>query len=227
MSVHPFASSPVYDAQREPRINLIPGLLDRELVLASTSGSLRRLLEASGLRVRVAPTDQEEINTIREVLRSMPEADPADIAELHAQTKIDGAVARFPGALVIGAQQIISLSGRMRETPRTTDAARDLLLELRGRTHQLHSTVALAEEGKISWSCVNTTHVTMRPLTALFTGRYLVAAGPQAVYSPGAYEFDGVGLQLFDGIEGAFPAVLGAPLFPLFARLREIGFMMA
>lgn len=227
MSVHPFTSVPGYEAQREPGINLIPGPLDRELVLASTSGSLRRLLEASGLKVRVAPTDHEEINTIREVLRSMAEADPADIAELHVRAKIDGAVARFPGALVIGAQQIISLDGRTRETPRTTDAARDLLLELRGRTHQLHTAVALAEEGQISWSCVDTAHMTMRPLTAQFIGQYVVAAGPQAVNSSGAYELDGVGLQLFDRIEGAFPAVLGVPLFPLFARLREIGFMIA
>jgi septum formation protein len=167
------------------------------------------------------------MNNIRKVLGSMPDADSADIAELHVRTKIDGAVARFPGALVIGAQQIVSLDGRMRETPRTIDAARDLLLELRGRTHQLHSAVALAEEGQITWSDVDTTHVTMRPVTAEFIGRYLVAAGPQAVNSPGAYELDGVGLQLLNRIEGAFPAVLGAPLFPLFARLREIGLMIS
>jgi septum formation protein len=227
MTVHAFSSAPISDALREPSANLIPGALDRKLVLASTSGSLRRLLEASGLTVIVAPPDHEEINTLREVLRSMPEPDPADVAELQVRTKVDGAVARFPGALVIGAQQVVSLDGNLRETPRTLDAARDLLLELRGKTHQLHSAIALAEEGQITWSNVETAHLTMRPLSAQFIGRYLAAAGPQAIGSPGAYELDGIGLQLFEHVQGAYPAVLGAPLFPLFARLREIGFMVS
>ena len=226
MTVHAFSSAPASDALREPCSNLIPGAVDRELVLASKSGSLRRLLEASGLAVRVAPPDHEEVNTLREVLRSMPEPDPADVAELHVRTRIDGAVARFPGALVIGAQQVVSLDGKVREAPRTLDAARDLLLELRGRTHQLHSAIALAEEGQITWNSVDTAHVTLRPLSAQFVGRYLVAAGPQVVGSPGAYELDGIGLQLLEGLEGVYPAILGAPLFPLFARLRQIGFMV-
>lgn len=226
MTVHAFSSAPASDALREPCSNLIPGAVDRELVLASPSASLRRLLEASGLAVRVAPPDHEEVNTLRAVLRSMPDPDPADVAELHVRTRIDGAAARFPGALVIGAQQVVSLDGKLREAPRTLDAARDLLLELRGRTHQLHSSIALAEEGQITWSSVDTAHVTMRPLSAQFVGRYLVAAGPQAVGSPGAYELDGIGLQLIESLECVYPSILGAPLFPLFARLREIGFMV-
>ncbi len=227
MTVHTFASAPNSDALREFSSNRIPGALDRELVLASTSGTLRRLLEASGLKVIVAPTDHEEMNTLRAVLRSMPEPDPADIAELHVRTKIDGAVARFPDALVIGAQQIVSLDGKVREAPRTLDAARDLLLELQGRTHQLHSAIALAEEGQITWTNVDTAHLTMRPLSAQFIGRYLAAAGPQAVGSPSACELDGIGLQLFEHVDGAYPAILGASLFSLFARLRKIGFMVS
>lgn len=227
MTVHAFSSTAASDAIRDPCTRVIPGAIDGELVLASTSGTLRRLLKASGLSVRVAPPEHEEMNTLREVLRSMPESDPADIAELHVRTKIDGAVVQFPGALVIGAQQVVSLNGKVPEAPRTLDAARDLLLELRGKTHQLHSAIALAEDGQITWSNVDTAHLTMRPLSAQFIGRYLAAAGPEAIGSPGAYELDGIGLQLFEHVQGAYPAVLGAPLFPLFARLREIGFMVS
>ena len=215
------------DVLRTPCANLIPGMNDRELVLASTSASLKRLLEASGLAIRVALPGQDEIETMQAVLRAMEDPDPADVAGLHMRTKIDDAGARFPGALVVGAQQIISLDGKLRETPRTLDAARDLLFELRGRTHQLHSAIALAEEGQITWSSVDTAHLTMRPLSAQFVGRYLAAAGPQAVGSPGAYQLDGVGLQLFEHVQGTYPAVLGVPLFQLFGRLREIGFMVS
>jgi septum formation protein len=223
MTVH----APVFDLQRETCSNLIPGPVDRDLVLASTSVGLRRLLEVSGLVVRVAELDWEESNALRQVPWSMPGHDPADVAELAARTRIDSALARFPGALVIGAQRVVSIDGKLLETPRTLDAARDLLLEMRGRTHQLHSAVALAEEGRVTWSSVDTAQVAMRQLSAEFVGRYLAAAGREAVGSPGAYELDGVGLQLLDRIEGAFPDILGAPLFPLFQRLREIGFMVS
>jgi septum formation protein len=167
------------------------------------------------------------MQTLQDVLRTISEPDASDVAELHMRVKIDGAVARFPGALVIGAHQVVSLDGKLRETPRTLDAARDLLLELRGKTHQLHSAIALAEEGEITWSSVDTAHITMRPLSAQFVGRYLAAAGTQAMGSPGAYEIDAAGLQLLDRIDGGFPAVLGAPLFPLLTRLREIGFLVS
>jgi septum formation protein len=226
MTVHAFSSAPSSNALLESSSNLVPGALDRKLVLASTSRSLRRLLEASGLNVIVAPPDHEETNTLRQVLRSIPAPDPADVAELHVRTKVDGAVALFPGALVIGAQQIVSLDGKLRESPRTLDTARDLLLELRGKTHQLHSAIALAEEGQITWINIDTAHLTMRPLSAQFIGRYLAAAETEAIGSPGAYQLDGVVLQLFENVQGAYPAVLGAPLFQLFGRLREIGFMV-
>lgn len=226
MTVHAFVAMQGSDAKREPCSNLIPGTIDRELVLASTSASLRRLLDATGLAVRVAPVDHNEMQTLQDVLKTMSEPDPSDVAELHMRIKIDEASARFPGALVIGAQHVVSLDGKPLETPRTLDAARDLLLELRGKTHQLHSAIALAEEGQVTWSSVDTAQMTMRPLSAQFVGRYLAAAGSQAVGSSGGYEIDGVGLQLFESVQGAYPAVLGAPLFPLFARLREIGFMV-
>lgn len=135
-------------ARRETSSNLIPGLIDRDLVLASTSVSLRRLLEVTGLAVRVAASAEEERDALLQIPWSMPGHDPADVAELIVRLRIDSAVAQFPGALVIGAQKVVSINGRLLETPQTLDAARDLLLELRGKTHQLHSAVALAEEGR-------------------------------------------------------------------------------
>ena len=224
MTVHSFTNTS--QVQPDASSSLIPGSVDRELVLASTSASLRRLLEASGLAVRVGPPDHEEMNTLRALLESMPEHDAADVAELHVRMRIDSAVAQFPGALVIGAHSVASLDGRLMEAPRTLDAARDLLLDLRGETHQVHSAVSLAEEGRVIWSSVDTAQVTLRPVSAEFIGRYLSAAGSEAVGSPGAYHLDGVGLQLIDHIEGAFPTVLGAPLFELFEQLRKIGFMV-
>jgi septum formation protein len=227
MTAQGLQSSPGDDSLLKPSANLIPGSIDRELVLASTSTTLRRLLEASGLAIRVLPAEHDEFDTMKTVLRAMDEPDPADLAELCMRAKIDSASGRFPGALVVGAYQVISVDGRLRETPYTIDAARDLLLELRGKTHQLHSAVGLAEDGQITWSNVETTHLTMRSLSPKCIGQYLSAAGPQVVGSPGGYQLDGVGLQLFDQVQGSYPAVLGVPLFQLLGRLREIGFMVS
>jgi len=205
--------------------NLIEGSITKDLVLASETGSLRRLLAASGLAFRVLSLNLEENSPNRALLETLGGTDPADVAELVARRRIEEANARVPGALIIGAHQVVSLNGKVLEKPTTVDAARDRLFELRGKTHQLHSAVALAEDGNITWTHVETAQLTMRSFSAQFVGRYLAATGPQICESPGAYQLDGVGLQLFDRIRGDYLTTLGAPIFPLFARLREIGFM--
>lgn len=204
---------------------LIHGSTEKDLVLASETGSLRRLLEASGLAFRLMPLNLDEVATHQALLKNMGETDPADIAEMLTRAKIDEASARFPGALIIGAHQVISLNGKLLEKPNTIDAARDRLFELRDKTHELHSAVALAKEGQITWTHVETAQLTMRSFSAQFVGRYLAAAGPQICEAPGAYELDGIGLQLFDRIQGDYLALLGVPILLLFARLRESGFM--
>ena len=204
---------------------LIHGSTEKDLVLASETGSLRRLLEASGLAFRLMPLNLDEVATHQALLKNMGETDPADVAEMLTRAKIDEASARFPGALIIGAHQVISLNGKLLEKPNTIDAARDRLFELRDRTHELHSAVALAKEGQITWTHVETAQLTMRSFSAQFVGRYLSAAGPQICEAPGAYELDGIGLQLFDRIQGDYLALLGVPILLLFARLRESGFM--
>ena len=204
---------------------LIHGSTEKDLVLASETGSLRRLLEASGLAFRHMPLNLDEVATHQALLKNMGETDPADVAEMLTRAKIDEASARFPGALIIGAHQVISLNGKLLEKPNTIDAARDRLFELRDKTHELHSAVALAKEGQITWTHVETAQLTMRSFSAQFVGRYLVAAGPQICEAPGAYELDGIGLQLFDRIQGDYLALLGIPILLLFARLRESGFM--
>ena len=151
--------------------------------------------------------------------------DPADVAELLARTRIEEAHARAPGALIIGAYQVVSLNGKVLEKPRSVDAARDRLFELRGKTHDVHSAVALTEDGNITWTHVETAQLTMRSFSPEFVGRYLAGMGPQVLDSPGVYRLDRAGLQLFDRIQGDYLTTLGAPIFSLFARLRQIGFM--
>jgi len=200
----------------------IEALSQREVVLASETESRRMLLTAAGLSFRVVAPDVDEAAVHEVLLRDKEEMDPGDVAELLARKRAEETSALLPGALVIGADQTLSLNGRIFHKPTDFQAARDALFELRGNTHQLHSAVALAEGGQVTWTYIETAHLTMRPLSAQFVGRYLAAAGPQAYQSAGAYQLDGLGIQLFDCIEGDSFAILGLPLLNLLVRLREI-----
>jgi septum formation protein len=201
--------------------SLIEGLSQRDVVLASETESPRKLLTAAGLAFRVVGPDVDEAAIHEALLKDKGEVDPGDVAELLARAKAQEVSARFPGALVIGAEQALSLNGKILHKPKDHDAVRDTLFSLRGQTHQLHSAVALAEGEQVTWTHIETAHLTMRPFSPQFLGRYLAAAGPQVYQSVGAYQLDGLGIQLFDRIEGDYFAILGLPLLLLCARLRE------
>jgi septum formation protein len=200
-------------------------LSHQDVVLASETESRRKLLTAAGLAFRIVPPEVDEA-AIREALRNNnAETDPGDVAELLARAKAEEVSARFPGALVIGADQVLSLDGKILDKPKDRDAVRDSLFALRGKTHQLHSAVARAEAGQVIWTHIETAHLTMRQFSPEFLGRYLAAAGPQVCRSVGAYQLDGFGIQLFDRVEGDYFAILGLPLLLLFSRLRENGIL--
>jgi septum formation protein len=203
----------------------IQGSVQRDLALASESGSLQRLLAASGLTFRVVPLEFDEIAAQQALREKLEETDPADVAELLTRAKTEEASALSPGALIIAAHQVVALNGEILNKPKTIEAARDRLFELRGKTHQLHSAVALADGNEIVWTNVGTAQLTMRAFSAQFVGRYLAATGPEVCEWPGAYQLDGVGLQLFDRIDGDYLAALGVPVLLLLARLRETGIM--
>jgi septum formation protein len=205
----------------ENAASLIEGLSQGDVVLASETESRRKLLTAAGIAFRIVEPDVDEAAIHEALFKGNEERDPGDVAELLARAKAQEVSARFPGALVIGAEQALSLNGKILPKPEDPDAARDTLFALRGKTHQLHSAVALAEGGQVTWTYIETAHLTMRPFSPQFLGRYLAAAGPQVHQSVGAYQLDGLGIQLFDRIEGDYFGILGLPLLPLCARLRE------
>jgi septum formation protein len=166
--------------------SLIEGLSHRDVVLASETESRRKLLTAAGLAFRIVPPEGDEAAIHGALRNDNAETDPGDVAELLARAKAEKVSARFPGALVIGADQVLSLDGKILDKPKDRDAVRDSLFALRGKTHQLHSAVALAEAGQVIWTHIETAPLTMRQFSPEFLGRYLAAAGPQVCRSAGA-----------------------------------------
>lgn len=195
----------------------------RPLVLASGSRTRAALLSRAGLSFRAAPADVDEV-AIRDVLLSdNPGIDPADIAEVLARAKAEQISQREPDALVIGADQILACDGRIFEKPEDMEAARQTLLQLRGRSHQLLSAVVLAQAGEVVWSRVEAAELVMRPFSMAFLTEYIARSGSSIMDSVGAYQLEGLGVQLFERIDGDYFTILGLPLLELLAELRLRG----
>jgi septum formation protein len=148
---------------------------------------------------------------------------PAEIAAALAEAKALSVAAARPEALVIGADQVLSADGRVWHKPANLAEARDQLIALSGRTHELHAAIAVVRGTDIGWRHAETVRLTMRPLTADFIDDYLTKVGEEALKSVGSYQVEGPGIQLFERIEGDYFAILGLPLLPLLAYLRSAG----
>ncbi len=198
----------------------MPKASGASLVLASGSQTRHRLLKAAGVSFEVV-TPQVDEAVVREAVKTgAGGVEPADVAEILARAKAEEVSARHPDAVVIGADQILSCDDEIFSKAETIDDARATLLKLRGRTHELHSAVAIAEDGETTWTMVDTAHLTMRAFTPACLGQYMVQAGAGVLDSVGCYKLEEAGIQLFERIEGDYFTILGLPMLPLLAELR-------
>jgi septum formation protein len=125
--------------------------------------------------------------------------------------------------LVIGADQVLECNGQMFDKPADLDDARAHLIALRGRRHTLAGSVSVVLDGTAIWHYNDQAHLDMRPLSDAFIDWYMEQGGDQICESVGAYKLEAMGAQLFEYIEGDFFSILGLPLLPLLAILREHG----
>jgi len=192
------------------------------LILASASKSRARILEAAGLAFIVEPPGLDE-SAMRQAVSGEKALTPHDVAEVLARAKAEAVSDLAPKAYVIGADQILALGKTMLSKPDSMEAARRQLLDLNGKSHTLHTAVAVATNGDTVWAETTVATLTMRKLSPEFIGRYLAAAGEEVLGSVGAYQLESLGAQLFDKIDGDYFSILGLPLIPLLDTLRREG----
>lgn len=191
------------------------------LILASQSPFRRMLMENAGLafRAEAAAIDERAAEAGLAAGNPTPEA----IAEALAIEKAKDVAGRNPGALVIGSDQTLSLEGRVFHKPADMAEAKGHLQAMSGRTHSLNCGIALVRDGEMLWHHVAVALLTMRPLSEEFIDRHLARVGTRVLASVGAYQLEGEGVQLFERIEGDYFTILGLPLLPLLAKLRDLG----
>jgi septum formation protein len=194
-------------------------LAQAPLVLASASVTRARLLAEAGVAVSVDPAILEESEIIASFRAEG--ALSGECAAALAEAKASRVSARHPGALVIGADQILDCEGQWLEKPQDVAAARAQLRRLRGKTHELVSAVAVLRDGGTLWRAVDRARLTMRPFSDAFLEDYLARLGEDVLRSVGAYRLEALGAQLFERVEGDFFTILGLPLLPLLSFLRD------
>jgi septum formation protein len=197
------------------------------VILASGSAIRRQLLASAGVLFSVEPAAVDEGDIRAQVLGESDCVEASDLAGILARAKAEAVSQLRPDALVIGADQVLALGARLFEKPANLTEARDTLDRLRGRTHTLHSAVTLAERGQVVWGDVQVATLTMRRFSDAFLDQYIARTGERICSSVGAYQLEGMGLQLFEAIEGDYFTILGLPMLPLLAELRQRGVVLA
>ncbi|MCP3379026.1 Maf family nucleotide pyrophosphatase [Bradyrhizobium sp. CCGUVB4N] len=187
------------------------------LILASQSSARKMLLANAGLEFETATADIDE----RGIQAASRLSSPREIALLLAGEKAKAVSANRPGTYVIGADQTLALGERLFNKPAGRAQALAQLRDLAGHSHELNSAVAVAHDGKIVFEDVSIARMTMRAMTEAELSAYLDAAGDAVTTSVGAYQLEGLGIHLFERIEGDHFTILGLPLLPLLAFLRR------
>ncbi len=191
------------------------------LVLASGSAARQAMLSAAGIAFTADPPAVDEAGV--KAALGTEGASAGDVAEALAELKATRISRRAPGALVLGCDQMLDCEGTWFDKAETLEEARAALQSLRGRTHRLLSAAVIVRDGQRVWHQVAEARLTMRPFSDDFLDGYLAAAGPDILGSVGCYHIEGLGVQLFDRIQGDTFTIRGLPLLPLLGFLRGWG----
>jgi septum formation protein len=187
------------------------------LILASQSRARQTLLANAGIPFEAVPAEIDE-----RAVQQAAGLSTADAIAVHlARAKALAVSAHQPGRFVVGADQTLALGKRLFSKPGDRTQAREQLRALAGHSHELHSAIAVARDASILFEAATVARMTMRPLGGAEMDVYLDQAGAAVMSSVGAYQLEGLGVHLFERIEGDHFTILGLPLLQLLAFLRS------
>lgn len=194
------------------------------LILASASAGRAAILRGAGL-VFVKQSASIDERALEADAAASGGVDAGTLALMLAEAKALDVSASEPGALVIGADQVMECGGTVYHKPVSVEAARRQLAALRGRTHSLNAALCVARGGVVLWRHLDRAHLTMREFSDAFLDDYIGGEDEGLLRTVGVYRIEGPGIQLFSRIEGDHFTIMGLPLLPLLGYLREIGWL--
>ena len=191
-----------------------------KIILASKSKHRQELLKNAGVKFSAQAADIDE----REIETPLIQAGLGgeDIAEILAIAKATEISKTDKDAYIIGCDQTLSLEGELLHKVKNMEEAQRRLLALSGKKHQLNAAVSLVKNSEVIWSHIEVATITFRKLDPGFIGRHLSDAGEKILSSVGAYQIEGLGVQLFEKVEGDYFSIIGLPVLPLLSELRKL-----
>lgn len=199
-------------------------LSGQPLILASASPIRAALLDAAQLLfdVETAAVDEDAIK--QAALQDGFSHD--ELVVLLAELKAEAVSLRRSG-YVLGCDQILVCEDKLFSKPRSLEEAKAHLNSLQGRAHKLQTACVLFRDQKRIWHHLSTSTLTMRPLTQADIDAYVTSFPEACLSTPGAYQIESGGAHLFSDMSGVSYDILGLPLLPLLAFLREHGLSAA
>ena len=193
-----------------------------DIILASSSAIRKTILLNAGLKFDIQAS---QIDERAEVEKKGGERafSPKELSLFLADLKAKDISKSQPGKLIIGADQVLGFQDRILHKASTIAEGKKRLSVLSGNRHHLYSGVSLCLDGEIIWRHISTSCLFMRSLSDKQIEGYFKKVGEGVLSSVGCYQLEGRGAALFDKIEGDFFSILGLPLLPLLAALREQG----
>ena len=181
-----------------------------EIVLASKSGIRKKILEENKISFRVEPSNIDEDSVKESLLKE--KATPTIISKNLAELKANKVSQKFTNEMVLGADSVIDLEGKIISKPNDRMEALKILKELNGKTHHLISSVCISVGGSMMWNHTDKALLTMKKMTHLELERYLKGISDEVLYAYNVYQIEGEGRKLFSKIEGDVDTIMGLPV---------------
>ena len=181
-----------------------------KIVLASKSGVRKKILEDNKIVCRVEPSNIDEESIKESLLKE--KASPEKISKKLAELKANKISQKITGELVLGADSVIDLNGKILSKPTNRDEALEILQDLNGQTHHLISSVCISQNGSMIWNYTDKASLTMKQMSEDELLSYLAKISDEALYAYNVYQIEGEGRSLFSKIDGDENTIMGLPI---------------
>jgi septum formation protein len=192
----------------------------REIILASKSKVRKDILSTNGIHCRVVPSNIDE-DSIK-ISLTKDKASPEIISKNLAELKANKVSAKFPNELVIGADSVIDLNGKVISKPNNRNEALEILKSLNGKKHHLISSVCISMGGNMIWNYTDKAELFMKQFTLMELEDYLSKISDEALYAYNVYQIEGLGKTLFSEIKGDNDTIMGLPVKKIKEYLKNI-----
>jgi septum formation protein len=182
----------------------------KEIILASKSGVRKKILEENSIQCKIEPSNVDEDSVKESLLKE--KASPTIISKNLAELKANKISQKFIEEVVLGADSVIDLEGKIISKPNNREEALEILKRMNGKTHQLISSVCISKGGSMIWNYTDKASLTMKNMTSLELENYLKKISDEALYAYNVYQIEGEGRNLFSKIEGDEDTIMGLPV---------------